>query len=113
MGSVSRGEVIKVAVASVIGTTIEWYDFFIAGTAAALIWPAVFYPTQDPFTALLLSITTYGLGFVARPIGAIIFGHLGDKLGRRTTLVWTLLTMGIGTLGIGITPSYASIGIWG
>ncbi|MEM4139323.1 MAG: MFS transporter, partial [Sulfolobaceae archaeon] len=86
---------------------------FIAGTAAALIWPAVFYPTRDPFTALLLSITTYGLGFVARPIGAIIFGHLGDKLGRRTTLVWTLLTMGIGTLGIGITPSYASIGIWG
>jgi len=112
-GSVSRGELIKVAAASAIGTTIEWYDFFIAGIAAALVWPVVFYPLQDPYTALLLSITTYGLGFVARPIGAIIFGQWGDNLGRKRTLVWTLLTMGIGTLGIGLTPPYSAIGIWG
>ncbi|MEM1626943.1 MAG: MFS transporter [Sulfolobaceae archaeon] len=107
----SRSEVIKVAVAGVVGTTIEWYDFFIAGTAAALAWPKVFFPSNDPSSSLLNSIITFGIGFVTRPIGAILFGHIGDRLGRKTTLIWTLLTMGLGTLGIALTPPYAAIGI--
>jgi MFS family permease len=113
MASISRKDVVKVAVASVIGTTIEWYDFFIAATAAALVWPSVFFPSSDPAVGILTSFTVYGLGFVARPIGAILFGHLGDKLGRRSTLIWTLITMGLGTLGIALTPPYSAIGIWG
>jgi MFS family permease len=118
MTEYKRSEIIKVATAAVIGTTIEWYDFFIAGTAAALAWPSVFFPSKDPAVSLLNAIITFGIGFVARPIGAILFGHFGDKLGRKNVLIWTLLTMGIGTLGIGLTPPYSSmpgwigIGVW-
>jgi len=112
MTEYKRSEVIKVAAAAVVGTTIEWYDFFIAGTAAAIAWPQVFFPSQDPATSLLLSITAFGLGFIARPVGAILFGHFGDKLGRKRVLIWTLLTMGIGTLGIGLTPPYSPMGGW-
>lgn len=110
---VTRQDMVKVAIASVIGTTIEWYDFFIAATAAALVWPTVFYPSKDPAVGILLSFTTFALGFITRPIGAVLFGHFGDRIGRRGMLIWTLFTMGIGTLGIAVTPSYAAIGIWG
>jgi len=112
MTEIPRREVIKVAAAATIGTTIEWYDFFISATAAAIVWPLTHFYSKDPATALLSSLITFGLGFVARPVGAIIFGHLGDKYGRKTTLVWTLVTMGIGTLGIGLTPPYFSTGFW-
>jgi len=111
MTEYKRSEVIKVAAAGVIGTTIEWYDFLIAGTAAAIAWPHVFFPSSDPTTSLLNSIIAFGVGFVGRPVGAILFGHFGDKLGRKNTLIWTLLTMGIGTLGIALLPPYASIGV--
>ncbi|MEM4774695.1 MAG: MFS transporter [Sulfolobaceae archaeon] len=107
----SRRELIKIIAILNIGTTLEWYDFIIASTAAAIVWPKVFFPSSDPASALLLSFTVFGLGFVARPIGSILFGHFGDKLGRKTSLVWTLLTMGLGSLGIGLTPSYTQIGI--
>jgi MHS family shikimate/dehydroshikimate transporter-like MFS transporter len=113
LATITRFDMVKVAIASVLGTTIEWYDFFIAATAASLVWPAVFYPSQEPAVGILLSFTTFGLGFVTRPIGAVLFGHFGDRLGRRGMLIWTLITMGIGTLGIAVTPSYAVIGIWG
>jgi MFS transporter, MHS family, shikimate and dehydroshikimate transport protein len=96
-----------------VGTTIEWYDYFISGTAAALAWPSVFFPTQNPFTAVLASFVLYGVGFVGRPFGALIFGHFGDKIGRQRTLVWTLVSMGAGTLLIGLTPGFDSIGIAG
>ncbi|MEM1627499.1 MAG: MFS transporter [Sulfolobaceae archaeon] len=110
---ITRGELVKVAFASVVGTTIEWYDFTVSATAAAIVWPFVFFPQQDPAAAFLFSIVTYSVGFPIRPIGAIIFGHFGDKYGRKSVLIFTLLTMGIGTLGIGLVPPYATIGIWG
>jgi len=111
MSEYKRSEVIKVAAAGVIGTTIEWYDFFVAGTAAALAWPKVFFPSSNPTTSLLEAIIAFGVGFIGRPVGAILFGHFGDRLGRKTTLIWTLLTMGLGTLGIALLPPYASIGV--
>ncbi|MEM1627425.1 MAG: MFS transporter [Sulfolobaceae archaeon] len=113
MVTYSRREVIKVAVASAIGTTIEWYDLYIAATAAGVVWPIIYFPSNDPATSILFAVITYGVGFFSRPIGAIVFGHVGDKFGRKSTLVWTLLTMGLGTLGISLTPTYAQIGILG
>ncbi|SAI86765.1 MFS transporter [Saccharolobus solfataricus] len=108
---ISTTQVIKVAVGTSLGTTIEWYDFFLYGYAASLIFPKLFFPpTYSPITALLVSLSTYAVGFVARPVGAMIFGHLGDKLGRRTGLLWDLILMGIGTGIIGLLPGYSSIG---
>ncbi|QGA68054.1 MFS transporter [Sulfolobus sp. E11-6] len=108
---ISTGQVIKVAVGTSLGTTIEWYDFFLYGYAASLIFPKLFFPpSYSPLTALLVSLSTYAVGFVARPIGAMIFGHLGDKLGRRTGLLWDLILMGIGTGIIGLLPGYSQIG---
>jgi metabolite-proton symporter len=100
----------EVIAASTIGTTIEWYDFFLYGTMAALVFPKLFFPNADPFVGQILSFTTFLVGFIARPIGAIIFGHLGDRIGRKSTLVATLLLMGISTLIIGFMPGYAQIG---
>jgi metabolite-proton symporter len=97
--------------ASTVGTTIEWYDFFLYGTAAALIFPELFFPNQHPFTGILLSFGVQFVGFASRPIGAAIFGHFGDRIGRKFTLVVTLLVMGIATLLIGVLPTYATIGI--
>jgi metabolite-proton symporter len=97
--------------ASTVGTTIEWYDFFLYGTAAALIFPALFFPNQNPFTGILLSFGVQFVGFASRPIGAAIFGHFGDRIGRKFTLVVTLLLMGIATLLIGVLPTYSTIGI--
>ncbi|HEX5509893.1 MAG TPA: MFS transporter [Pseudolabrys sp.] len=103
----------RAIIASTIGTTIEWYDFFIYGTAAGLIFGKLYFPHEDPLTATLAAFGTYFIGFIGRPIGAAIFGHYGDRIGRKATLIATLLCMGIGTFLIAFVPSYASIGIWG
>jgi metabolite-proton symporter len=103
----------RAVVASVVGTSIEWYDFFLYGSAAALVFPKLFFPTSDPLTGTLLSFATYGVGFAARPVGAWIFGSFGDRIGRKATLIVTLLTMGIATALVGALPGYSSIGIWG
>jgi MFS family permease len=101
----------RVAVAALAGTSIEWYDFFIYGTAAALVFPVVFFPSDVPqYVALIASFSTFAVGFVARPVGGILFGHFGDRVGRKTTLVTALLLMGIATMLIGLLPSYATIG---
>ncbi len=113
VGVQNRAEVLKVTSASVIGTVADFYDFFVAGTASAIVWPIVFFPKSSPFAALLFSILAYGVGYITRPVGGLIFGHMGDRMGRKSTLILTLLTMGIGTLGIALTPGYASIGIMG
>ncbi len=103
----------KAVIASTIGTTIEWYDFFLYGTAAGLIFGKLFFPNSDPLTATLAAFGTYFIGFVGRPIGAAIFGHYGDRIGRKATLIATLLCMGIATFLIAFVPTYESIGIWG
>jgi MFS family permease len=103
----------KAVIAATIGTTIEWYDFFIYGTAAGLIFGKLYFPNQDALTATLAAFGTYFVGFVGRPIGAAIFGHYGDRIGRKGTLIATLLCMGIATFLIAFVPTYESIGIWG
>jgi MFS family permease len=102
----------KVIVASLIGTSLEWYDFFLYGTAAALVFNQLFFPSFDPTVGTLLAFATAGVGFVARPLGGIVFGHFGDRSGRKTVLVVTLLIMGGATFLIGLLPTYATIGIW-
>ena len=104
---------VKAVVASAVGTTIEWYDFFLYGVAAALVFPKIFFPSSDPFTGTLLAFSTYFVGFVARPFGAAFFGHYGDRLGRKAALIATLLLMAIATTGIGLVPCYDRIGFWG
>ena len=101
----------KVVVARLIGTSLEWYDFFLYGSAAALVFNKLFFPDADPLTGTLLAFATSATGFVARPIGGVVFGHYGDKLGRKTVLVVTLLVMGIATFLIGLLPTYAAIGV--
>ena len=103
----------KAVVASTIGTTIEWYDFFLYGTAAGLIFGKLYFPNADPLTATLAAFGTYFIGFIGRPIGAAIFGHYGDRIGRKATLIATLLCMGIATFLIAFVPTYETIGIWG
>src|SRR5437762_12511382 len=105
-----RQSIAKVAGASLVGTTLEFYDHFIYGSAAALVFPKLFFPQSDPLTATLLSFASYGVAFVARPLGAAIFGHFGDKLGRKSILIITLLMMGLATVGIGLLPTYAAAG---
>jgi metabolite-proton symporter len=107
----SRRKMLPVILASTLGTTIEWYDFFLYGTMASLVFPKLFFPTFDPFVATLLSLTTFLVGFIARPIGGILFGHLGDRIGRKSTLIATLLLMGIATFIVGFLPGYATIGV--
>jgi metabolite-proton symporter len=107
----ARSQRRRAVLASTVGTTIEWYDFFLYGTAAALIFPKLFFPGSDPYVGVLLAFGTQFVGFAARPIGAAIFGHYGDRIGRKSTLITTLLIMGIGTALIGILPTYAAIGI--
>jgi MHS family shikimate/dehydroshikimate transporter-like MFS transporter len=101
-----------VAMASLVGTTIEWYDFFLYGTAAALVFNRLFFPTFDPLAGTLAAFGTYAVGFVARPVGGIIIGHYGDKIGRKSMLVLTLVIMGIATFLIGLLPTYEQIGPW-
>ncbi|MGI8839192.1 MAG: MFS transporter [Caulobacteraceae bacterium] len=102
----------KAVIAATVGTTIEWYDFFIYGTAAGLIFPKLFFPTYDHLTGTLAAFGTFFVGFVGRPIGAAIFGHYGDRIGRKATLITTLLVMGIATFLVGFVPGYRSIGPW-
>lgn len=101
----------RVLIASLVGTTIEFFDFYVYATAAVLVFPALFFPNSDPTTALLASFATFSIAFFARPLGAVVFGHFGDRIGRKTTLVAALLTMGISTVVIGLLPSYESIGV--
>ncbi|MGW0519467.1 MFS transporter [Crossiella sp. NPDC003009] len=100
----------KVIAASLIGTSLEWYDFFLYGTAAALVFPKLFFPSSDPLTGTLLAFATYAVGFIARPVGGAIFGHFGDRVGRKNVLVITLLLMGVATFAIGLLPTHAQIG---
>src|SRR6478672_6104223 len=101
----------QVLFASLIGTTIEFFDFYIYATAAVLVFPRLFFPASDPASATLASLATFAIAFLARPIGSALFGHFGDRIGRKTTLVAALLTMGISTVAIGVLPTYASIGV--
>jgi metabolite-proton symporter len=102
----------RVITASLIGTSLEWYDFFIYGTAAALVFNKLFFPSFDPLVGTLLAFTTFAVGFVARPLGGVVFGHYGDKIGRKNVLVMTLLLMGLATFAIGLLPTYDAIGVW-
>ncbi|WP_167104269.1 MFS transporter [Mycobacterium sp. DL592] len=101
----------RIVVASMVGTTIEFYDFYAYATAAVLVFPQLFFPKGNPTTALLASLATFGLAFVARPVGSILFGHFGDRVGRKATLVGSLLTMGIATFIIGLLPTYPEVGL--
>ncbi len=103
--------IVKVVFASLVGTAVEWYDFFLYGSAAALVFGTLFFPESDPATATLLAFGTYALGFVARPLGGVVFGHFGDRVGRKKMLVLSLFLMGLSTVAIGLLPTYASIGI--
>ena len=98
--------------ASSVGTVIEWYDFLIYGTAAALVFNTLFFPKLDPLSGTLASLGTYAVGFFARPIGGILFGHFGDRIGRKTSLLLTMLVMALGTFAVGLLPTYNQIGIW-
>src|ERR1043166_4371741 len=101
----------RVVVASFIGTAIEWYDFFLYGTAAALVFNRLFFPTLDALSGTMAAFATYSVGFFARPVGGIVFGHFGDRLGRKSVLVTTLVMMGLATFLVGVLPTYSQIGI--
>src|ERR1044071_8404622 len=101
----------QVLFASLIGTTVEFFDFYIYATAAVLVFPRLFFPTSDPASAVLASLATFGIAFVARPIGSALFGHFGDRIGRKATLVAALLTMGLSPLLIGLLPPYDAVGV--
>ncbi len=103
--------VARVVLASFIGTTIEWYDFFLYGTAAALVFNKLFFPTFDPLAGTMAALATYSVGFFARPVGGVVFGHFGDRLGRKSMLVTTLTMMGLATFLIGVLPTYAQVGV--
>jgi metabolite-proton symporter len=107
-----RSSLTRVIAASMIGTTIEWYDFFLYGAAAALVFNKLFFPSFDPLIGTLLAFATYAFGFAARPLGGIVFGHFGDRIGRKKLLMWSLVMMGVATVLIGLLPGYDSIGIW-
>ncbi|MDQ6719210.1 MAG: MFS transporter, partial [Candidatus Dormibacteraeota bacterium] len=108
-----RKQLRRAVVASTVGTSIEWYDFFLYSTATGLVFAKLFFPKSEPLVATLNVFLIYAVGFIARPIGAAIFGHYGDRIGRKATLIATLLLMGLATFAIGFVPTYASIGLWG
>jgi MFS transporter, MHS family, shikimate and dehydroshikimate transport protein len=101
----------RVALATLIGTSIEWYDFFVYGAAAALVFGKLFFPTASPLTGTLLALSTFGVGFVARPVGGVVFAHFGDRIGRKSMLVLSVLLMGGGTFAVGLLPTAATIGV--
>ncbi|MGI5166650.1 MFS transporter [Spirillospora sp. CA-253888] len=105
------GGIGRIVGASLIGTTVEWYDFFLYGSAAALVFNKLFFPTADPLTGTLIAFTTYAIGFLARPLGGIVFGHFGDRIGRKKLLVVSLLMMGGATFAMGLLPTYATVGV--
>jgi metabolite-proton symporter len=106
-----RSPLARVILSSLIGTTIEWYDFFLYGSAAALVFNKLFFPSFDPLVGTLLAFATYAVGFIARPLGGVVFGHFGDRIGRKRLLMWSLVMMGLATLLIGLLPGYAAIGV--
>src|SRR6202035_831179 len=110
-GSATRAR-LRVILAASVGSALEWYDFFLYGTAAALVFGDLFFPKSDPVVGTMLAFLTFGVGFVVRPIGGILFGIMGDKFGRKPVLVATLPMIGIGTTAIGFLPTYAQIGYW-
>ena len=110
--SVNPRAIRAVMLASFVGTAIEWYDFFLYGTAAALVFGPLFFPNVDALTGTLSSFGTFAVGFVARPLGGIVFGHFGDRVGRRSMLIYSLVIMGVATFLIGLLPTYATIGVW-
>ncbi|HEY7448818.1 MAG TPA: MFS transporter [Vicinamibacterales bacterium] len=112
MTDTKQGSFRLVALASMVGTTIEWYDFFLYGTAAALVFNRLFFPTFDPLTGTLAAFGSAAVGFVARPVGGIVIGHYGDRIGRKSMLVLTLVIMGVATFLIGLLPTYEQIGPW-
>jgi MFS family permease len=108
----SKREIRKVVFASLLGATIEWYDFFLYGVVAGIVFNKLFFPNADPFMGTILAYSTFAIGYLARPFGGFVFGHFGDRLGRRSMLILTMLIMGLATTGIGLVPTYASIGIF-
>lgn len=102
----------RVLFASLVGTTIEFFDFYVYATAAVIVFPQLFFPSADPTSAILQSFATFSIAFFARPFGAVVFGHFGDKIGRKATLVAALMTMGVSTVAIGLLPTYTTIGVW-
>jgi MFS family permease len=109
--AISDRDLRRVVIASLIGATIEWYDFFLYGTVAGIVFNKLFFPAQDPLISILLAYTTFAVGFVARPLGGVIFGHFGDRIGRKSMLILTLMIMGIATVLIGLLPTYQQIGV--
>jgi MFS family permease len=108
-----RGQLRRAVLASTVGTTIEWYDFLLYGQMAAVAFAKLYFPSSDPFTGILQSFAVFAVGFVARPIGAAIFGHYGDRIGRKAALIATLLLTGLSTFLVGCVPTYEQIGVWG
>src|SRR5215470_9120323 len=106
-------QLLRAVIASTIGTAIEWYDFFLYSTVTGLVFAKLFFPQSDPLVGTLEAFAIYAVGFIARPVGAAIFGHYGDRIGRKSTLIATLMTMGIATFLVALVPTYESIGIWG
>ncbi len=111
MSTPSKKEIRKVVLASLLGATIEWYDFFLYGVVAGIVFNKLYFPTEDPYMGTILAYSTFAIGYLARPFGGFVFGHFGDRLGRKSMLVLTMLIMGIATVGIGLVPTYAQIGI--
>ena len=108
-----KTSIMKTLLAATVGTTLEWYDFFIAALSATVVWPTVFFPTLSPALALAASLSSYVVTFISRPLGGYVFGHLGDRLGRKYSFLLTLALMGIASFGIAVVPSYAAIGVLG
>jgi MFS transporter, MHS family, shikimate and dehydroshikimate transport protein len=110
-GAMSDSNLRRVVAASLIGATIEWYDFFLYGTVAGIVFNKLYFPAHDPLVSILLAYTTFAVGFLARPLGGVIFGHFGDRIGRKSMLILTLMIMGIATVLIGLLPTYQQIGV--
>src|ERR1043166_3227341 len=111
--SEQRRQLRRAVIASTVGTTIEWYDFFLYSTVTGLVFAKLYFPNSDPLVGTLQAFSIYFVGFLARPVGAAIFGHYGDRIGRKSTLIATLLLMGLATFAVAFVPTYATIGIWG
>ncbi|WP_449415205.1 MFS transporter [Ochrobactrum teleogrylli] len=109
---ITDGDRRRALIGSAVGSTIEWYDYFLYGTMSAIVFGKLFFPSDDPVTSQLLALASFALAFLIRPIGGIVFSHIGDRIGRKKTLVITLSIMGISTVLIGLMPTYATIGVW-